>query len=73
MLSHDLERSILELTLRKTDLQKEIEEIDLQIAFLCEQKKEAQEDSWQSGTDPLVIGGSLCHYIRVKGGQHPTP
>ena len=50
MLSHDLERSILELTLRKTDLQKEIEEIDLQIAFLCEQKKEAQEDSWQSGT-----------------------
>ena len=45
MLSHDLERSILELTLKKTDLQKEIEEIDLQIAFLCEQKKEAQEDS----------------------------
>ena len=45
MLSHDLDRSILELTLRKTDLQKEIEEIDLQIAFLCEQKKEAQEDS----------------------------
>ena len=45
MLSHDLERSILELTLRKTDLQKEIEEIDLQIAFLCEQKKEVQEDS----------------------------
>ena len=47
MLSHDLDRSILELTLRKTDLQKEIEEIDLQIAFLCEQKEEAQEDSWE--------------------------
>ena len=45
MLSHDIERSILELTLKKTDLQKDIEEIDLQIAFLCEQKKEAQEDS----------------------------
>ena len=45
MLSHDIERSILELTLRKTDLQKEIDEIDLQIAFLCERKKEAQEDS----------------------------
>ena len=45
MLSHDIERSILELTLRKSDLQKEIDEIDLQIAFLTEQKKEAQEDS----------------------------
>ena len=45
MSHHDIERSILELTLRKSDLQKEIDEIDLQIAFLCEQKKEAQEDS----------------------------
>nr|BAR30494.1 hypothetical protein [uncultured Mediterranean phage uvMED] len=45
MLSHDIERSILELTLRKSDLQKKIDEIDLQIAFLTEQKKEAQEDS----------------------------
>jgi len=45
MPSHDIERSILELTLRKSDLQKEIDEIDLQIAFLCEQKKEAQDDS----------------------------
>ena len=45
MLSHDLERSILELTLRKTELQKEIDEIDLAIAFLSEQKEQAQEDS----------------------------
>ena len=45
MLFHDIERSILELTLRKTDLQKEIDEIDRQSAVLCEQKKEAQEDS----------------------------
>ena len=67
MLFHDIERSILELTLRKSDLQKEIDEIDLQIAFLCEQKKEAQEDSWQSGTSPLVIPWSLCHIREVEG------
>ena len=45
MLFHDIERSILELSLRKTDLQREIDEIDLQISFLCEQKKEVQGDS----------------------------
>ena len=45
MSHHDIERSILELSLRKTDLQKEIDEIDLAIAFLIEQKKEAQVDS----------------------------
>ena len=45
MLSIDIEKSILELKLKKTDLQKDIEEIDLLIAFLSEQKKEAQEDS----------------------------
>jgi hypothetical protein len=38
MLDYDIEKSILELSLRKTSLQKEIEEIDLQIAFLTEQK-----------------------------------
>ena len=37
MLDYDIEKSILELSLRKTNLQKEIEEIDLQIAFLIEQ------------------------------------
>tara|TARA_Y100000361_G_C10927218_1_gene222005 strand:- start:45 stop:182 length:138 start_codon:yes stop_codon:yes gene_type:complete len=45
MSHHDIERSILELSLRKTDLQKEIDEIDLAIAFLTEQKQQAQEDS----------------------------
>lgn len=40
MLDYDIEKSILELSLRKTSLQKEIEEIDLQIAFLIEQKRE---------------------------------
>ena len=40
MLDYDIEKSILELSLRKTSLQKEIEEIDLQIAFLIEQKEE---------------------------------
>ena len=40
MLDYDIEKSILELSLRKTGLQKEIEEIDLQIAFLIEQKEE---------------------------------
>ena len=38
MIDYDIEKSILELSLRKTSLQKEIEEIDLQIAFLTEQK-----------------------------------
>ena len=38
MLDYDIEKSILELSLRKTSLLKEIEEIDLQIAFLTEQK-----------------------------------
>ena len=38
VLDYDIEKSILELSLRKTSLQKEIEEIDLQIAFLTEQK-----------------------------------
>ena len=38
MLDYDIEKSILELSLRKTNLQKEIEEIDLQIAFLIEEK-----------------------------------
>ena len=38
MLDYDIEKSILELSLRKTSLQKEIEEIDLQIAFLIEEK-----------------------------------
>ena len=38
MLDYDIEKSILELSLRRTNLQKEIEEIDLQIAFLTEQK-----------------------------------
>ncbi len=42
MLDYDIEKSILELSLRKTSLQKEIEEINLQIAFLTEQK-EGQE------------------------------
>ena len=40
MIDYDIEKSILELSLRKTSLQKEIEEIDLQIAFLIEQKEE---------------------------------
>ena len=39
MIDYDIEKSILELSLRKTSLQKEIEEIDLQIAFLIEQKE----------------------------------
>ena len=38
MIDYDIEKSILELSLRKTSLQKEIEEIDLQIAFLIEEK-----------------------------------
>ena len=39
MIDYDIhQKSILELSLRKTSLQKEIEEIDLQIAFLTEQK-----------------------------------
>ena len=38
MIDYDIEKSILELSLRRTSLQKEIEEIDLQIAFLTEQK-----------------------------------
>lgn len=43
MLDYDIEKSILELSLRKTSLQKEIEEIDLQIAFLTEQKGEQEK------------------------------
>ena len=43
MLDYDIEKSILELSLRKTNLQKEIEEIDLQIAFLIEQKEEQEK------------------------------
>ena len=43
MLDYDIEKSILELSLRKTTLQKEIEEIDLQIAFLIEQKEEQEK------------------------------
>ena len=43
MLDFDIEKSILELSLRKTNLQKEIEEIDLQIAFLIEQKEEQEK------------------------------
>ena len=43
MLDYDIEKSILELSLRKTNLQKEIEEIDLQIAFLIEQKEEKEK------------------------------
>ena len=38
VLDYDIEKSILELSLRKTNLQKEMEEIDLQIAFLIEEK-----------------------------------
>ena len=43
VLDYDIEKSILELSLRKTNLQKEIEEIDLQIAFLIEQKREQEK------------------------------
>jgi len=43
MIDYDIEKSILELSLRKTSLQKEIEEIDLQIAFLTEQKEEQEK------------------------------
>ena len=43
MIDYDIEKSILELSLRKTSLQKEIEEIDLQIAFLTEQKGEQEK------------------------------
>ena len=43
MLDYEIEKSILELSLRKTNLQKEIEEIDLQIAFLIEQKEEQEK------------------------------
>jgi len=43
MLDYDIEKSILELSLRRTNLQKEIEEIDLQIAFLIEQKEEQEK------------------------------
>ena len=43
MIDYDIEKSILELSLRKTNLQKEIEEIDLQIAFLIEQKEEQEK------------------------------
>ena len=43
MIDYDIEKSILELLLRKTSLQKEIEEIDLQIAFLIEQKEEQEK------------------------------
>ena len=43
MIEYDIEKSILELSLRKTSLQKEIEEIDLQIAFLIEQKEEQEK------------------------------
>ena len=43
VLDYDIEKSILELSLRKTNLQKEIEEIDLQIAFLTEQKEEQEK------------------------------
>jgi len=43
MIDYDIEKSILELSLRKTSLQKEIEEIDLQIAFLIEQKEEQEK------------------------------
>ena len=38
MLRYDIEKSILELSIRKTDLLKEIDEIDLQIKFLKEQQ-----------------------------------
>ena len=43
MLDYEIEKSILELSLRKTSLQREIEEIDLQIAFLIEQKEEQEK------------------------------
>ena len=43
MIDYGIEKSILELSLRKTNLQKEIEEIDLQIAFLIEQKEEQEK------------------------------
>ena len=43
MIDYDIEKSILELSLRRTNLQKEIEEIDLQIAFLIEQKEEQEK------------------------------
>ena len=38
-----IDKSILELILKKTNLKKEIEEIDLHIAFLTEEKIKAQE------------------------------
>ena len=47
MLDYDIEKSILELSLRKTNLQKEIEEIDLQIAFLQEEKKKMSENKYE--------------------------
>ena len=39
-----IDKSILELILRKTNLKKEIEEIDLHISFLTEEKIKAQEE-----------------------------
>ena len=47
MLDYDIEKSILELSLRKTSLQKEIEEIDLQIAFLYEEKNKMNENKYE--------------------------
>ena len=47
VLDYDIEKSILELSLRKTSLQKEIEEIDLQIAFLYEEKKKMNENKYE--------------------------
>ena len=47
MLNYDIEKSILELSLRKTNLQKEIEEIDLQIVFLTEQKIKINENKYE--------------------------
>ena len=52
MLDYDIEKSILELSLRKTSLQKEIEEIDLQIAFLTEQKH--KQENWCKQRQQLI-------------------
>ena len=47
MLDYDIEKSILELSLRKTSLQKEIEEIDFQIAFLTEEKIKMNKNKYE--------------------------
>ena len=47
MLDYDIEKSILELSLRRTSLQKEIEEIDLQIVFLNEEKEKIAKNKYQ--------------------------